>query len=271
MSRGPEAGALSGRTVVLTRSREQSRTLTELLESRGATVIVVPMIQFVPAADPAPLDAALGGLSGFNVVAFTSVNAVAATFDRMGALGIAPGALDGVTIAAVGDATATALRERGVTPAVRPAEATGRDLAAALGSVAGRKVLLPRSDLARSELPDTLRHAGAEVVDVVAYHTLPDQAGGGLARVLLERPVDAIAFASPSAVDVAVDALERAGSNGLRGDAAPAIVAIGPVTARQVEGRGLTVAAVALQHDAVGLADAVVAALGARTAVTRTP
>ncbi|HEU5358098.1 MAG TPA: uroporphyrinogen-III synthase [Gemmatimonadales bacterium] len=271
MSRGPESGALSGRTVVLTRSREQSRALTELLESRGATVIVVPMIQFVPAADPAPLDAALHSLTSFDIIAFTSVNAVAATFGRMAALGIGPGALDDVTIAAVGDATATALREQGVTPTAQPARATGADLAAALGAVAGRRILLPRSDLARSDLPEALRRAGAEVVDVVAYHTLPDQAGGGLARVLLERPVDAIAFASPSAVDIAIDALERAGSSGLGGDAAPAIVAIGPVTARQVETRGLKVAAVALQHDAVGLADAVVAALGARTAVPRTP
>ncbi|HEV2291908.1 MAG TPA: hypothetical protein VGR60_08725, partial [Gemmatimonadales bacterium] len=71
------------------------------------------------------------------------------------------------------------------------------------------------------------------------------------------------------AVDVAVDALARAGSAGLRGDAAPAIVAIGPVTARQVEARGLQVAAVALRHDAAGLADAVVAALGARDAAPR--
>ena len=269
MSRAPEVAPLAGRTVVLTRAREQSRALTERLESLGANVVLVPMIQFAPARDPAPLDAALRSLREHGAIVFTSVNAVAATLDRMAQLGIQPGVLSELIVAAIGDATAAALSERGVMYGVRPARATGRDVVEALGSVVGCRVLLPRSDLARSDLPDALRRCGATVVEVIAYHTLPDQDGGGLAAVLMGQPIDAVAFASPSAVDVAVGALAAAGCRALTGDAAPAIVAIGPITARQAEARGLAVAAVARQHDALGLADAVVSALGARSSAPR--
>jgi uroporphyrinogen-III synthase len=62
------------------------------------------------------------------------------------------------------------------------------------------RVLWPRSDIARRELPEALRAAGAEVIEPVAYRTvLP--AGSRteeLARALLEGGVDAVAFLSPS-------------------------------------------------------------------------
>ncbi len=38
-------------------------------------------------------------------------------------------------------------------------------------SLAGKKILLPRSERAGRDLPDALKAVGAEVTEVVAYHT----------------------------------------------------------------------------------------------------
>ena len=74
-------------------------------------------------------------------------------------------------------------------------------------------MLLPRADLARDRLADELTQAGAEVVDVIAYRTIPETPEPGsdqdIYRMLLDRRIDAVTFASASAVRNFVDVLGR--------------------------------------------------------------
>ena len=104
-----------------------------------------------------------------------------------------------------------------------------------------RKFCLPRSDRARHDLPDALRAAGAEVTEVVAYHT-----GGvgaidpGVMRAMREAQVDVISFFSPSAIEnlrgeLGEEVLSRLGAKA-------AFAAVGPVTAAALRNAGLPVA-----------------------------
>jgi uroporphyrinogen-III synthase len=100
---------------------------------------------------------------------------------------------------------------------------------------------LPRSDRARPDLPDALKSAGAEVTEVVAYHT-----GGvgviepGVMRAIREAQVDVISFFSPSAIEnmlgeLGEEVLSRLGAKA-------ALAAVGPVTAAALRSAGLPVA-----------------------------
>ena len=73
---------LWGKTVLVTRSRDQASRLVELLNAAGARCLEVPTIEIAPPADFAPLDAALQHLGRYEWVIFTSANGVRAFMDR---------------------------------------------------------------------------------------------------------------------------------------------------------------------------------------------
>src|SRR5207249_1315282 len=74
---------LSGRTVVVTRAREQAASLTALLVDQGARVLEAPAIEIRPPASWAPVDRALTRLQRYRTLIFTSANGVVRFFGRM--------------------------------------------------------------------------------------------------------------------------------------------------------------------------------------------
>jgi uroporphyrinogen III methyltransferase/synthase len=142
-----------------------------------------------------------------------------------------------------------------------PADATGAALATALAAhVRGRLVLVPRAADGRPELCDGLRAAGAEVVAPIAYRTLT-AAPGSLSRLgalLAAGKIDAVTFASPSAVQGVVAGL------GLEAPrlASTLLGAIGPTTAEALRAAGFTAGVVPERHTAPDLADALAEKLG---------
>jgi uroporphyrinogen-III synthase/uroporphyrinogen III methyltransferase/synthase len=254
---------LDRRTVVVTRGKGGEDALSARLRELGADVRELPSIAFAPPPDAAPLDAALRGLSAFDWAAFASATAVERTVERMRALGLDPAALGRLSLAAVGPATAATLARAVRAPDVVPAEAKGEALASALTSrVRGRRVLVPRPAEGRPELVEGLRVAGAEVVAVEAYRTLPapPEAIRPLAGWLEAGEVAAIAFASPSAVKAVVAGLGDRTSL-LR---ACALAAIGPTTAEALREAGLGAAVQPARHTGPDLADAIAAYLSGR-------
>jgi hypothetical protein len=113
---------LAGRTVVVTRAAAQAQRFTELLRASGARVIEAPAIVIGPPPSWEPLETALGGVESFTWVVFTSTNGVLMVDRRLAALGLAWTALSACRVAAIGPATADALREHGVRVDVVPAE-----------------------------------------------------------------------------------------------------------------------------------------------------
>jgi uroporphyrinogen-III synthase len=235
---------LAGLRVVVTRPRGTGARLVAELERLGAKAAEVPLVAIEP-VDVAGLDDALRGDVDWVVV--TSANAVRALGDRLSRLA-------GARFAAVGPATARALRERGIEPAFVPERFAAQAVAAGLGSLEGCRVLLPQADIASPELADELRARGALVEAVVAYRTVPIAPDAeGLAAL---RRADAILLASGSAARslAALDLpLEET-----------ALVCIGAATAREAEVAGLQVRSVAEESTGEGMIRALVSTFGGR-------
>ncbi|HEX5138138.1 MAG TPA: uroporphyrinogen-III synthase [Planctomycetota bacterium] len=164
--------------IVLTRDPERADGLAERLRARGHDVSCVPLTRVedgVPFPDP----------SRFDGVLFTSANAVARV----------PAKAPWPRVGAVGEATAEALRARGIAVDVVGAGG-GKELAAAWGGARGQRLLLPQAEEAHGDLGDALRAAGAEVVAVAVYRTVARE---GVDRGPFER-ADLVCFFAPSQV-----------------------------------------------------------------------
>lgn len=233
---------LSGRRIVVT--RPEAKTLASELERLGAEVTLVPLIEIRDAEDRGALADAIASFSTYDWIVLTSVNGVAAV--REGLEGLA-----GPRVAAVGPVTAAAIRERGIEPAFVASRAS-EDIAAGLGELAGKRVLMPQADIAEPALAEELRGQGAEVDVVVAYRTVlvePPMWG-----ILPLRIADAVILASGSACR----SLAAAGGAG----EGAMLVCIGPKTAKVAREVGLKVGLVADETTSDGIIRTLVSHFG---------
>lgn len=249
--------ALSGKRVAVTRADEQADALCAALEAAGAESIRCPTIRIAPPVSFDAMDAALGRLTEYQWVVFTSANGVRTTLARAQELGAPAAGLAHARVAAVGRVTAAALTQRGVPVGFVPAEEGSSALANTLPEVRGLRVLLALGDKADPILARTLRKRGAVQVDVVtAYLTHPvAPSGGGLEE--LRNGVDAITFTSPSTVAGFVSL-----GPDWRGLIRRAVVAtIGPTTTAAAMTSGVGVHAEAAERTTGALLEAVSFAL----------
>lgn len=250
---------LAGKRVVLTRSAEQSAELKQGLESLGAEVLLLPLVCFAPPLDWAPADVHLRCFAEFDAVLFLSANAVRYVFDRCAQLGVTAAHPDQQRplIAAVGPATARALAAQGSRVDYVAREHTGEALARELkNSLAGQSVLLPRSDQGNEAVSQQLRDLGAHVTEIVAYRTMmPEATNSEVAARVRRADVDAIVFASPSAVQ---NFARFVGNVELASKIAKRVrlVAIGPTTAQALHAAELSPSMVARESSTAGLIDA---------------
>jgi uroporphyrinogen-III synthase len=206
--------------IVVTRPADQGEPLAARLEDLGHDVVIRPLIELESTGDE-PID-----VSGYDWVVVTSANGARELARR--AAGTPR------RLAAIGPATAEALRTHGLEPELIADVATQEGLAAALPRPAGR-VLLAAAEGARTHLVEEL---GAELVPL--YRTrelspdLPD--------------ADLVVLASASAAR----AFARLDSD------LPAI-SIGPETTRAAREAGVRVVREASPHTVDGLVAAVAA------------
>ena len=255
---------LFGQTVIVTRTRHQASALREQLEQLGARVLEAPTIAIEPPDDWAPIDEAIRQIGQYDWLVLTSANGVAGLRRRLMELDLDARHLAGVKIAAIGDATAEALRDMGLRADLVPTEFVAESLAHELiaqEQVRGRRFLLLRADIARPALIEKLTEAGADVTERSIYRTrparcLPDE----VLDALRNGQVDWITFTSSSTVRGFVDLL------GEHRDLlnAVALASIGPITSQTVRELDLTVSVEAPRHDIAGLVDALVTVVSER-------
>jgi uroporphyrinogen-III synthase len=251
---------LAGKRVVVTRAAEQAGELIRALEENGAEVLLIPSVTFAEAEDKHELDAAILGLYRFDWLLLTSQNAVRFFAARCRELGIDLSVLAGAppSVAAVGVATAEAARKEGLAVKFVASRNAGEGLAHELrDQVLGKKILLPRSDLAAPDLPTALSRAGAQVTPVTAYRTVAAPASATEARGKFRQGgADVVSFASPSAFHSFVDSV---GADFLRQlSGRMVLAAIGPVTARAIQQAGFVAGIIAEDSTVDGLVAAII-------------
>ncbi|MFZ2446086.1 MAG: uroporphyrinogen-III C-methyltransferase [Syntrophobacteraceae bacterium] len=254
-----ERRPLFGRTIVITRAREQASDFRDELEELGARCIEFPTIAISPPPSWQPLDDALKNLSQYDWAIFTSVNGVRFFMERLLAAGMDARDLKGVRLAAIGPQTAEALKELMLRPDLVPGEYRAEAIIEAFAGsdVRGKRFLMPRAMVAREILPEKLREWGAEVDVVPAYQTtLPAENVPEIAALFRNGEIDCLTFTSSSTV---TNFISLFGKDEilplLKGTA---IACIGPVTADTAKGFGLETSIMPSDYTIRGLVDSLV-------------
>jgi uroporphyrinogen-III synthase len=263
MTHSPQTSALAGLRVVITRSASKADGMAVRLRELGAEPIIYPTIAYAPPEDVASLDAALARLTAgdYDWLILTSAQAVKAVAERARS-GFNAQDLP-FAVAAVGPATAKSCAKLlGVAPTAVPEQFIAEGLAAALGDLTGKKVLLPNADIARPALENYLRAAGAQVDRVVAYRTVtaPDN-GVDMAGMLAAGDIAAITFTSGSTARAFV---EKVGPDALDLIRRTVIACIGPAAADACRAIGLVPQVVAEVFTEEGLIESLIAHMEVR-------
>jgi len=245
-----------GKTIVITRPEAQSAEFADLLYEEGARVISFPTIKIVPPENFDDLDRAIRDIERYDWIIFTSANGVRSFFDRLFHLGKDARDLKGVSICAIGPATARTVGNHGIRVDLIPESYISESVVSAFEKAGGaeKKILIPRAEVARDIIPESMTAMGASCDVITAYHTVASGVTGNDFREISEtNTIDIIAFTSPSTVDNFIDIVGR---NNIPEDAI--IACIGPVTKKAAEGAGLTVHVMAKSYTVEGMVHAMI-------------
>ncbi len=246
---------LFGKTVLVTRAREQASKLTENLEALGANCIEAPVIKIAQPDDNfASLDKAIDKIGEYEWIIFTSVNGVKRFFARLNEKGMDTRVLAKAKFAAIGSATAKELKVNGIIADKVPKMFRAEGVLSALKDdiKQGTKILIPRAQKAREALPNGLRSMGA-IVDVAeAYCTkMMEDDKEQIKDLLKNKKIDMITFTSSSTVENLLKLIDE--DKSLLNDIAKAC--IGPITAHTCTNHGLNVDVEADVYTIDGLVD----------------
>jgi uroporphyrinogen-III synthase len=239
--------------VVVTRPRHQRSALLDRLRAEGADAISVPTIEIVdPLDEGQALASAVGVISSYTWVVFTSANAVS----RFCGLLRDSRDLARLRIAAIGTATVAELERFELVADLVPERFIAESLLEVFPLPDHRsrerraRVLFPSAEVTRDVLPQGLRDLGWEVDVVVAYRTVP-AAISSADRAAVDS-ADVVTFTSGSTVDQWMAAF---GTDLLP----PTVACIGPVTADVARRHGMRISVIATTHTVDGLVDALIA------------
>lgn len=248
---------LYGRRIVLTRAEEQAGETVATLRALGAEAVELPTIAIRPPVSWAALDTAIERLGTYDWLVFTSVNGVRFFMERLDASRHDVRAFRG-RIAVIGEKTREAVEALHWKVDLLPEEYVAESLLAAFEKheMAGQRVLIPRAEVAREVLPETLRKRGAAVDVVAAYrNAVPEDAAARAAEVFGKR-VDWVTFTAASTVKNLLTMVDREALAGVK------VASIGPVTSEVLRKHGVEVAAEASPYTIAGLVAAILRAEG---------
>ena len=238
-----KSAPLSGRTIVLTRSPEQSAPLREKLEAAGASVLEIPLLRSLRDSNPADIADTFQDLWSYEWIVFTSANGVRFFFEHFFEVFEDIRALGNAHIAAIGPGTLAELKKLHLKADLVPKEASAEALADALvkeQTLDNLNILVITGNLNSDLLPKKLEAERAIVDCVQVYRTescdISAHEGAALFR---EKGADAIVFASGSAVAsfASQAASLKTSPNALR----PAACSIGKQTSEAMKTTGIPV------------------------------
>ncbi len=249
-----EKRPLSGKRIVVTRTRKQASALSEKLRVLGAQVIELPTIRIEPPTDLRAFAELVQDAHIYDWIVFTSANGVEAFFEVFYKLYDDAREIGAARIAAIGPATAQRVKDFHLHIDLQPeefvAEAVTREFRKQ-GSVENLRILLVRAEKARDVLPKELSALGAIVDEAFAYRTVPETRDTtGARQQLAKEGADLITFTSSSTVENFL-ALGLPWPKGIK------VASIGPVTSKTARDHGLKIDIEARRHDIEGLVQAI--------------
>lgn len=260
---------LFGHRVLITREHSGG---FERLEELGAEVIEFPTIEIKPPTNYDELDRAIERIDSYNWVVFTSVNGVRYFLQRFFELDRDIRDLKGLKVCAIGSKTEAEIRRYGIKVDLVPEEYNAEGLIDAFLKEAktmkgvtedqplkGLRILLPRAEVAREVFPEKVRNLGGSIDTPVTYRAQrPDMHGKRLKRFLKEGRIRVATFTSAATFNNFIEIMGEEAIEHLKG---VKIAAIGPVTAKAIEKRGLKVDIVPEKATIEALVEAIIRTL----------
>jgi uroporphyrinogen-III synthase len=188
---------LAGLKIVVTRPREQAVQLARSIEQAGGVPLLFPLLDITAVKDTRELHEQISRLAQFDLAIFISPNAVNYGITAIRTVTNIPPKLK---IATVGQGSAKALRELGISNVIAPTERFDSEGLLALPDlqdVAAWRVMIFRGDSGRELLGDTLKARGATVEYAACYQRSKPQQDAGM---LLAAKPDAITVTSSEAL-----------------------------------------------------------------------
>jgi uroporphyrinogen-III synthase len=241
----PEAKKLplSGRRIVVTRTRDQASELATKLAAFGADVVELPVIRISKEISKPALADVMLEFGAYDWLVFTSANGVHnffseffRIFDDIRSLGL-------IRIACIGEATAKAVSDLRLKVECRPAKATAEALAGEMidtGSMDSAKILVITGNLNRDVIVKKLEEARAIVDCLQVYKTeAVDLSQDPAAAEFRRLGADAVLFASSSSAQCFIEQGDvlKVGNEGKK----PLNGSIGPQTSETMRKVGLHV------------------------------
>lgn len=229
------------KTVLITRSKEQSADFIELLQNNSFEVIMLPLIEF-QSINIFLLKSLFNIKLSFNWIIFTSHNAVNYFFKT-----ISPKNIKGIKVAAVGKKTAESLSNFGVKTDFIPSDFTAETLGNEIPVLPNEKVFIPHSALSTNNLVEQLNNKNALVETLAIYdNQLVSYSPAELSKIL-DKPIDIVTFTSGSCVKAYIN-------NNIHLPNAK-IICIGPSTAKVLVENKLEVTAIPNEFTIEGMVE----------------
>jgi uroporphyrinogen-III synthase len=252
---------LKGKTIAITRPREQAEEAGKLIVQKGGKPYFLPTIDIKGPSDLSQIKNFIDALAEEKVdyVIFMSVNGVQHLLDAAATLGAKDhlkACLNVVATMAVGPKTAEALEKNQIHVSIVPEKYTSEGIIHALQErgASGKAIFIPRTSQAPPELAAKLQQMGNRVTEIYVYESklpIDQELNEKFLRDLTEGRIDAIIFSSSLGAKNLVDMLKE--------NIAPkklldliktktTVVAIGPTTAKTLNAMGLNVDVMPEKH-----------------------
>ena len=249
---------LHGKTVLVTRPKDQAEEFARLLENKGARVVFVPTIEIVPPTSWHQFDDAIKTVRSYDAIIFTSANGVREFFRALNDRGTTSvrDDLKQTEFYVVGAKTGESLKAEGFSPVMPVGVDNAQQLADALVQqpVKGKRFLFPKGNLVNEGLANTLRSNEAQVDEIVVYETVAprDEDAKLIRQKLTEQSIDVITFFSPSSLKNLLAIVPR------ELVASKTLAVIGSTTEAAAKELGFSVQVVAPRPTASELVDALI-------------
>lgn len=229
---------LKGKKVLVPRGKKEAKAFSRLLEGFGGIPVEIPLLAFRPVKLTHTLSQLLDSLHTYDWIIFTSKVTVETICALLGenVLFKLP------KIAVIGKKTEEALHAKGLKADFLPSEFVAETFVEDfLPKIQrGMKVCIPKGNLARNYIAESLRQGGAIVDEAIVYENyMPKESRKKLSKMLAENELDILMFTSSSTVDHFMDVVKE---NHLEKQLEGCLIGcIGPVTENTLKSHGLTV------------------------------